>query len=496
MILGSGTISNYGNYISNCTLNQFPYKIPVNNLQDVQLFIEIGSEPSAVQYQLIHTCGPNAGTIETLTTSSYVVGQDTNFEWYGVFKNFDNTANPLTCFVIAITLTVGGNDYIYFSEEYCKEVSCRNLTLIKGCYGNLNNKISYDCNGVYFGTHAGEGTPMGDTTIVYQHQLLLRDIEVTKLAIKNTFKQGMTRNFRTEKEKIYQFWAEVIPEWYVDEIDAIFYRGEVFVGGTKYLVNETAFEKIEDCKKIWKPTATFKESCFQSFSCEADPCAPPEQVCCDVLGVVAQVTSVEDSGESGESGSFNQITLTFTPCEPAPTNGYNIQWRIAGSIGAYEDAGTFTESPAIFNDSTNPPGAQYEGIIRSDCGEVFGSELGWATEEESGSGEDLEEAMLFWENDGNGVLVIKKNGTTIINNGANTFGNFNINATDLIQVSHNIGSAGVEGEVGSTLEVTNITDSVTLFNNLGSTSPYPDVTFSWAAVANKNYFVSAGIVGF
>jgi hypothetical protein len=299
MIQGSGTIENYGSYISNCTLGQRPYKIPVLNLQDVQLYINIGGQPDAAQYQLIHTCGPYAGNVETLTTSSYVIGQKPNNDWYGVFKNFNNTANPLSCFVIAITLTFGELDVIYFSEEYCIDNSCSNLTLIKGCYGNLNNKISYGCNGVYFGTHANEdSTPMGDPTVVYQHQLYLRDVEVTLQAIKNTFKQGRTRNFRTEKEKIYQFWAELIPEWYMSEVDAIFYRGEVYVDGVKYLVNDTGYEKVEDCKKVWKPTATFKDSCYQSFSCEEDPCLPPVEE----SGGSGGGETPEESGESGGGG--------------------------------------------------------------------------------------------------------------------------------------------------------------------------------------------------
>jgi hypothetical protein len=300
MTPGTGSISNYGSYIKNCTQGQWPYKLPVNNLQDVQLYIAIGSMPDAIQYQLIHTCGPSSGIIETLTTSSYVIGQDTNFEWYGVFKNFNNAANPLNCFVIAIILTFGLEDQIYFSEEYCVEDNCGNggLNLIQGCYGNLDNKLSYDADGIYFGTHAGEDAPMGDSSITYKHQLLLRNVEVTLSAIKNTFKQGRTRNFRTEKEKIYQFWGEIIPEWYLPEIDAVFYRGEVFVGETKYLVNDTGYEKLEECHKGWKPSATFKESFYQSFSCEVNPCLPPEETCCEVTGVTASVETILESGES------------------------------------------------------------------------------------------------------------------------------------------------------------------------------------------------------
>ena len=68
---GAGTISNYSSYVNNCISNQYPYKIPVNNLQDVQLYIDIGGiKPSAVQYELIHTCGESGGMIETVTPSN------------------------------------------------------------------------------------------------------------------------------------------------------------------------------------------------------------------------------------------------------------------------------------------------------------------------------------------------------------------------------------------------------------------------------------------
>lgn len=324
MILGSGTISNYGSYISNCQLNQWPYKIPVNSLSDVQLYVSIGAaKPSAVEYQLIHTCGALAGTVETLSTSSYVVAQDTNSQWYGVFKNFTG-ATPV-CFVIAITLTLEGEsgESIYFSEEYCVENNCRDLVLIKGCYGNLSNLLSYDCEGVYFGT--GSGDALGDTTLVYKHELLLRSVEVSLGAIKNTFKQGRTRNFRTEKEKIYQFFAEFVPEWYLSQIDAVFYRGEVWVGDTHYLVNETQFEKIEDCKRTWKPAATFKESCYQSFSCETDPCAAPVVDCCEPEFVSIGVEEVpfeefptESGGDSGTGAGESDVVVIQSVVDGVP----------------------------------------------------------------------------------------------------------------------------------------------------------------------------------
>lgn len=397
MILGTGTISNYGSYINNCRASQWPYKVPVNSLADAQLYINIGDNPpDTVLYQLIHTCGPLAGTIETITPASYIVAQDTNDNYYGVFKNFSG-ATP-TCFVIGITLTFDGQsgDQIYFSEEYCIE-ACQTLTLLEGCYGNLDNKLSYDAEGIYFGT--GEGAPVGDAALVYKHQLLLRNVEVYRSAIKNTFKQGRTRNFRTEKEKIYQFNAEFVPDWYLDEIDAVFYRGEVYVGGVKYLVNETQFELIEECKKLWKIPATFRTSHYQSFSCEANPCDPPVTTCCDPVLIGASVTAVPFDG-----GTMNKITVNFDTCTPEPSGGYSVYWRVAGSVGAYTNAGNFFIRPAIFYDNDNPEGTDYEGYIQTDCGGVLGNPVTWNTAQSGDSGTD-EKLIYILNGSGDGADV-------------------------------------------------------------------------------------------
>jgi len=293
MIPGTGTISDYANFTSNCTLGQLPYKIPINNLSDVQLYIDIGvTKPTLIGYELIHTCGPLAGTVEALATTDYLVGQDKNDRWFGVFKNLTGGTN-LNCFVIAITLD--GN--IYFSEEYCID-SCQNPTSIEGCYGNLDPSISTDCNGIYFGGHAGTDTPLGTTTIRYRHKVFLRGVEITASAFKNTFKQGRTRTFRTEGEKLFKFWSELVPEWYISEVNGVFFRGQVVINGTTYLLNETLFDKVEECLKQWKTDATFKESCYQSYSCEDDPCAEAPESCCDPVVINATIDEVEEESQS------------------------------------------------------------------------------------------------------------------------------------------------------------------------------------------------------
>lgn len=76
---------------------------------------------------------------------------------------------------------------------------------------------------------------------------------------------------------------------------------------------------------------------------------------------------------------MNHVSVSFTPCSPAPSNGYQVLWRVKNTTGGYIDAGSFTSSPAVFDDGTNPDGTQYEGMIRSNCGTFFGNPSYWST---------------------------------------------------------------------------------------------------------------------
>lgn len=83
---------------------------------------------------------------------------------------------------------------------------------------------------------------------------------------------------------------------------------------------------------------------------------------------------------------MNLVSIDFVPCSPAPVNGYQIRWRVAGSADSYTDEGNFFASPAQFIDSINPPGTQYEGFIRSDCGGgIYGNDVPFSTVTESSS---------------------------------------------------------------------------------------------------------------
>src|SRR6186997_1839388 len=76
----------------------------------------------------------------------------------------------------------------------------------------------------------------------------------------------------------------------------------------------------------------------------------------------------------------NQITITFTPCTPTPSEGYLIFYRPLGGIGPYRIAGPFTSSPAVFTDDNDPDGQEYEGYIIAHCGgAVLGNDITFET---------------------------------------------------------------------------------------------------------------------
>ena len=89
----------------------------------------------------------------------------------------------------------------------------------------------------------------------------------------------------------------------------------------------------------------------------------------------------------------NTITINFIECTPAPAQGYNLKWRVAGSGDPYTDEGYFSGSPIEFIDNINPEGTCYEGTLQSNCQEsgesgesgLLGELIPWSTPcEESG----------------------------------------------------------------------------------------------------------------
>ncbi len=391
MVQGAGTIADWTSYVYNCRLGQWNYKMySSGNLAiTMMLYIDFGTNaPGFVTAELVHTCGATAGTIEAISLDSYVIGQDTNGRYYGVFDTFNETTTA-PCFVIALTFDVG----IWFSQEYCVVNNagfCASQVIsVKGCYGNLDPLISYDAEGIYFGQ--SQGGTQGSSNLVYQHQFTLTNGEITLNSIKNDFKSGRSRNFRTESQDIYLFQGELIPEWYIKHVDAVFKRGEVHVslnmlttgevlddniGTDKFLVGATVYEKVDECVKGWKPNVNLIRNQYQSFSCEVNPCnvvvdgggGGGDLPCCDPAVIDATVVFTDG----------NTVTINFSPCSPTPASGYNILYRLVGSTGGYTSGGNYTSSPAEFGVG-GIDGDQYEGYIYSDCNGVLGNMIAWTT---------------------------------------------------------------------------------------------------------------------
>jgi hypothetical protein len=380
MIPGTGTALDYGLYISNCQTRQRNYKIPVQGLLDVQLYIDFGPDNpgDTAAINLVHTCGAAAGTTELLTPAAYVIGQDPDDNYYGVFQGFNETTDAIA-FIIAIEF----GDVVYFSEEYEIDVCPGDLKLVKSCYGNLEPEISFDAEDIYFGQ--SQGGTLGDASVVYEHKFLMRLVEVSLNAIKNDFKQGRTRTFRNEATNLFLFWGEFVPGWYLPHVDAVFKRGEVYIGSPeeedpkKWLLDSTVYENLDDCSQCWRPAVLLKKNHYNSFSCEEDPCVVVvdegggggggPDTCCNPSVNEATVEFLEG----------NTVCLDFTPCEPTPANGYVILWRLAGSGGSFATITGVTASPHCFGVGGSE-GDQYEGFIYSDCGSgITGSQIPWST---------------------------------------------------------------------------------------------------------------------
>lgn len=98
---------------------------------------------------------------------------------------------------------------------------------------------------------------------------------------------------------------------------------------------------------------------------------------------------------------MNLITLTFAECEPNPSKGYRVQWRVLGSGDPYTDEGNFFSSPAVFTDDTNPPGTLYEGLITAQGSNLICNDVPWGVEE---SGE-IESGESGFDNSSCGTTI-------------------------------------------------------------------------------------------
>lgn len=85
----------------------------------------------------------------------------------------------------------------------------------------------------------------------------------------------------------------------------------------------------------------------------------------------------------------NFVTLCFKPCEPAPANGYRVDYRPSGSAEPLRTwpANFFPSAPelvagiarATLLEDADPDGTQYEGYVYGDCAAGLGVGVPWTT---------------------------------------------------------------------------------------------------------------------
>lgn len=131
---------------------------------------------------------------------------------------------------------------------------------------------------------------------------------------------------------------------------------------------------------------------------------------------------------------MNRIEINFETCSPAPSGGYNIKYRVAGSDDIYRDAGNFFMSPAVFYDTENPAGTCYEGFIRSGCGEVLGNPVNFSTCESESGDPDLINYNYINSVGLGGVFRIIVNGTTVVLTSVTESGTIAVAPGDTVQV--------------------------------------------------------------
>lgn len=286
----------YPSYVHNCTRNaacEPAYVAPIPGISQMQFYVDFGSfQPFMLEFQLVNVCNNN--DLIQIFPSNYVIGQTPEGGYYGVFKYFTELPVDVTSFVVWLSATgAGATTKTYFSQMMELE-RCLPLMKIKSCQPELATTTGFDVNGIYYGLPDEEGDILGISTVRYFHIAWVRHGKVRELGNKGTFKSSLTRNFRTTIEKTFQVETELVPQWYKDQLLAIYARGAVQINDVKtYLVSDLNFEAINDDDLIWKPFAQLKETFRLFFGCDESECFE----CCSPV-VLHAYTGIPGESES------------------------------------------------------------------------------------------------------------------------------------------------------------------------------------------------------
>lgn len=385
-------------WLYNCTRNncQKPYFIPIIDFTDFVLYFDFPGKPSAYTISIVPCDGSEPIAITGLFCN-YVIAQKPDNSWYGIFTQLATDSFPiLTRFYIAATFTVNGTDYKYFSNQYEFDL-CAVITKIDGCYNDIAlGGNAYDCNGVYYGYHAGTDIALGNVQLRYFHHAYIRDAEVIETDNKMAFTLFYSRRaYRNNFTRLYTFQFEPVPGFYKDEIIGVLIRGNIGIDNVEYILAEAQdFGLVNDSLKWWKLDVKLSSLCRQWFSCTPTTCVPVLPLCINDFDTAAYVPD--------DGGGYIHLSGGIL------ATGDSITWTLI-SGDAVVESGTSTSVDIHFVTVLNPDLYCYQFTWFKNCAcggtsEDGGGDTGYffrygysATEIADGTGGTLDKTTFNYQ---------------------------------------------------------------------------------------------------
>lgn len=270
-------VAPYTDLLFNCTRNQKcerPFYVPVNLFSDISLYADIQGSPTLVLIEVLNVC--DIANVGTAIPGKYVIGTKPDGTWYAVFSDLIVTPPvgvTYTRFFFKITLTIGGQDYVWYSQQYEFPI-CETLTQVRGCYPNEEVGVdAFDCNGIYYGYPNNEDF-LGSGIFHYTHLAYVRLGSIIEQANKMTF--TAFNNKKTYKSVFVReslFESEIVPKFYKDVLIGIYNRGNILVNGVEWKLSETQdIRVIDNDSKLWRVDINLDSECKQTFGCKATDC--------------------------------------------------------------------------------------------------------------------------------------------------------------------------------------------------------------------------------
>lgn len=339
------------NFLYNCTRNascQPRYLVPIRSLADLMLYVEFPfGKPTSVFFNLVDCSGVPTEVI----FCNYVIGQKPDGGWYGVFTGAAPTELSGDEFYLqGIFSSISGFQYKYFSE-YISFDQCDPLTRMNACYPDEPAAAqAFDCNGIYYGYHAGAGESLGNALLRYYHWAFVRKGKVIERNTKMTFNLFKSRRaYRNEISSSAVFEFERVPTFYKNIIIGILSRGNIEIDGKEYVLDEEQeFSVSTNEEQMWAMDPVLTDICKQYFGCNESNCVPAPPPC------------------TGNYTNAEIISNGFILSNGFLAGGESIDWELY--IGEFlVDSGNTSTNTGIFTYTLDEETECYDFIWRKRC---------------------------------------------------------------------------------------------------------------------------------